>query len=106
MKVRKVSNLAAPPVHRQIGALSGNYELCYSRTKTMLNGYTLCSLVASKEQHVDDHEQVKKVSIIIDCIDYVTGIGNIIQAPGHSVLRANTFSMHVGHGSRLKMANF
>ena len=61
MKVRKVSNLAAPPVHRQIGALSGNYELCYSRTKTT---YTLCSLVASKEQHVDDREQVKKVSII------------------------------------------
>ena len=26
-------------------------------------------------------------------IDYVTGIGNVIQAPGHSVLRANTFSM-------------
>ena len=26
----------------------------------------------------------------IDCIDYVTGV---IQAPGHSVLRANTFSM-------------
>ena len=32
-------------------------------------------------------------SLTIDCIDYVTGIGNVIQAPGHSVLRANTFSM-------------
>ena len=29
----------------------------------------------------------------IDCIDYVTGIGNVIQAPPHSVLRANTFSV-------------
>ena len=29
----------------------------------------------------------------IDCIDYVTGIGHVIQAPGHSVLRANAFSM-------------
>ena len=30
---------------------------------------------------------------IIDCIDYVTGIGNVIQAPPHSLLRANTFSV-------------
>ena len=35
---------------------------------------------------------------IIDCIDYVTGIGNVIQAPGHSVLRANTFSMGMAAG--------
>ena len=26
-------------------------------------------------------------------IDYVTGIGNVIQAPPHSLLRANTFSV-------------
>ena len=31
--------------------------------------------------------------LAIDCIDYVTGIGNVIQAPPHSVLRANTFSV-------------
>ena len=41
------------------------------------------------------------VSLCIDCIDYVSGIGNVIQAPGYSVLRANTFSMGsywaVGH---------
>ena len=29
----------------------------------------------------------------IDCIDYVTRIGNVIQAPPHSVLQANTFSV-------------
>ena len=33
------------------------------------------------------------VRMIIDCIDYVTGIGNVIQAPPHSLLRANTFSV-------------
>ena len=33
------------------------------------------------------------VATIIDCIDYVTGIGNVIQAPPHSLLRANTFSV-------------
>ena len=33
------------------------------------------------------------LTIIIDCIDYVTGIGNVIQAPPHSLLRANTFSV-------------
>ena len=34
-----------------------------------------------------------RLCLSIDCIDYVTGIGNVIQAPPHSVLRANTFSV-------------
>ena len=39
------------------------------------------------------HARILVVSLCIDCIDYVTGIGNVIQAPPHSVLRANTFSV-------------
>ena len=38
---------------------------------------------------------------------YDTGIGNVIPAPGHSVLRANTFSMgSCWAWQQLKMANF
>ena len=36
---------------------------------------------------------IRAVGSTIDCIDYVTGIENVIQAPPHSVLRANTFSV-------------
>ena len=37
--------------------------------------------------------QTEALRYTIDCIDYVTGIGNVIQAPPHSLLRANTFSV-------------
>ena len=47
------------------------------------------------------------LGLAIDCIDYVTEIGNVIQAPGHSVVRANTFSMgSCWAWQQLKMANF
>ena len=67
------------------------------------------------------HHAGKNARIYVECIrislmsaltlwvepDYITGIGNIIQAPECSVVRANTFSMgSCWAWQQLKMANF
>ena len=45
----------------------------------------------TRELVVKNIQQLAR-ACIIDCIDYVSGIGNIIQAPGHSVLQAKSSS--------------
>ena len=46
------------------------------------------------------YEPTNKDNYIIDCIDYVTGIGNVIQAPPHSVLHFQWAAQLLGSASR------